>query len=143
MLGEIALYSFIVLLLSGVYLTSVLRPVDGQTVYQGVYEKLRGVPMSEAYASTLDISFEVRGGLLIRQIHHWAALMFIVAMTLHMMRVFFTGAFRKPREVNWVIGALLAAAGHGRGLRRLLAAGRPAVRHRPAGDQPDSCCRSR
>ena len=78
MLGEAALYSFIVLLLSGVYLTLFFDPSMAETVYQGVYEKLRGVPMSMAYASTLDISFEVRGGLLIRQIHHWAALIFLV-----------------------------------------------------------------
>ena len=71
-----------------------------ETVYNGVYEKLRGVPMSMAFASTLNISFDVRGGLLIRQIHHWAALLFVFSMMLHMMRIFFTGAFRKPREVN-------------------------------------------
>ena len=70
--------------------------------------RCRASPMSEAYRSTLDISFDVRGGLLIRQIHHWAALMFIVAVTVHMFRVFFTGAFRKPREINWVIGTILS-----------------------------------
>ncbi|HEY5880627.1 MAG TPA: cytochrome bc complex cytochrome b subunit [Nakamurella sp.] len=115
MLGEAALYSFLVLLLSGVYLTLFFDPSMAETVYQGVYEKLRGVPMSMAYATTLDISFEVRGGLLIRQIHHWAALIFLFAMMLHMMRVFFTGAFRKPREVNWVIGALLLILGMAEG----------------------------
>ena len=107
LLGEAALYSFIVLLLSGVYLTLFFDASMAETVYQGAFDKLRGVPMSMAYASTLDISFEVRGGLLIRQIHHWAALIFIAAMMLHMMRVFFTGAFRKPRELNWVLGVLL------------------------------------
>ena len=59
-------------------------------------------------SSTVDISFDIRGGLLIRQIHHWAALMFIVALSVHMFRVFFTGAFRKPREINWVIGCILS-----------------------------------
>ena len=88
--------------------------------------------MSEAYASTLDISFDVRGGLLIRQIHHWAALIFIAAIVVHMFRVFFTGAFRKPREINWVIGSRAVAPRHRRGLHRLLAARRPALRHRPA-----------
>ena len=67
--------------------------------------------MSEAYASTLDISFDVRGGLLMRQMHHWSAMLFIAAMMVHMMRVFFTGAFRKPRELNWVIGCLLLLLG--------------------------------
>ena len=60
--------------------------------------------MSEAYASTLDISFDVRGGLLMRQIHHWAAALFLAAMLVHMLRVFFTGAYRKPREINWLVG---------------------------------------
>ncbi len=115
MLGEAALYSFIVLLLSGVYLTLFFDPSMAETVYQGVYEKLRGVPMSMAYASSLDISFEVRGGLLIRQIHHWAALLFVFSMMLHMMRVFFTGGFRKPREVNWIIGVLLLILGMAEG----------------------------
>ena len=71
--------------------------------------------MSMAYASTLDISFEVRGGLLIRQIHHWAALLFVFSMMLHMMRIFFTGAFRKPREANWIIGVLLLVLGMAEG----------------------------
>ena len=67
--------------------------------------------MSEAYASTLHISFDVRGGLLMRQMHHWSAMLFVAAMMVHMMRVFFTGAFRKPRELNWVIGSLLLLLG--------------------------------
>ncbi len=108
MLGEIAMYSMIICLLTGVFLTFWFVPSAGHTVYDGSYIPLRGVTMSEAYKSTLDISFEVRGGLIIRQIHHWAALMFIVALTVHMFRVFFTGAFRKPREINWVIGSILA-----------------------------------
>ncbi|AZI57778.1 cytochrome bc complex cytochrome b subunit [Nakamurella antarctica] len=115
MLGEVAMYSFIILLLSGVYLTLFFDASMGETVYQGVYDKLRGIPMSLAYASSLDISFEVRGGLLIRQIHHWAALLFLASMMLHMMRIFFTGAFRKPREANWVIGVLLLVLGMAEG----------------------------
>ncbi len=105
MLGEIALYSFIILMLTGVYLTVWFKPSMAEIIYAGSYEPLVGIHMSEAYASTLDISFEVRGGLLIRQIHHWAALFFMAAMIVHMFRIFFTGAFRKPRELNWVIGA--------------------------------------
>ncbi|MDQ6657947.1 MAG: cytochrome b, partial [Actinomycetota bacterium] len=115
MLGEVALYSFIVLLLSGVYLTLFFDASMSETVYQGVYQPLRGVPMSRAFASTLDLSFEVRGGLLIRQIHHWAALLFLASMMLHMMRVFFTGAFRKPRELNWILGVLLLVLGMAEG----------------------------
>ncbi len=107
MLGEIALYSFIVILLTGVYLTLWFKPSMIEVVYDGSYAPLKGVKMSESMASTLDISFDVRGGLLIRQIHHMAALFFVAAIAIHMMRVFFTGAFRKPREMNWVIGVVL------------------------------------
>ncbi|MGH3328676.1 MAG: cytochrome bc1 complex cytochrome b subunit [Streptomycetales bacterium] len=111
LLGEIALYSFIVLLLSGTFLTFFFKPGMEEVVYHGSYVPLRGVEMSEAFASTLDISFDVRGGLLMRQIHHWSALIFVAAIVVHMLRIFFTGAFRKPRELNWVIGnALLTLA---------------------------------
>ena len=111
MLGEIALWSFVVLLLTGVFLTFWFNPSMSESVYQGSYTQLRGVPMSDAYSSTLHISFDVRGGLLVRQMHHWAAMIFIAAMLVHMMRVFATGAFRKPRELNWVIGSLLLLLG--------------------------------
>ncbi|MEU0545784.1 cytochrome bc complex cytochrome b subunit [Nocardia sp. NPDC005978] len=107
LLGEIALYSFIILLLSGVYLTLFFDPSMTEVVYNGSYQPLRGVTMSRAYATTLEISFDVRGGLFVRQVHHWAALLFSASMIIHLCRVFFTGAFRRPREANWVIGALL------------------------------------
>ena len=107
LLGEIALYSFIVLLLTGVYLTLFFDPSMVDVTYNGVYQPLRGVEMSKAFASTLDISFEVRGGLFVRQIHHWAALLFAASIMVHLARIFFTGAFRRPREANWVIGSLL------------------------------------
>ncbi|MBD0842186.1 cytochrome b [Streptomyces sp. TRM68416] len=106
-LGEIALYSFVVLLLTGVWLTLFFHPSTTEVVYHGSYRPLDGIRMSEAYASTLDISFDVRGGLLIRQLHHWAALVFLAAIGLHLLRVFFTGAFRRPRQVNWLIGVTL------------------------------------
>ncbi len=111
MLGEIALYSFIILLLTGVYLTLYFVPSMTEVVYNGSYLPLKGVKMTEAYASSLNISFDVRGGLLIRQIHHWAALFFVGAMSVHMIRIFFTGAFRKPREANWIIGSILLLLG--------------------------------
>ena len=107
MLGEIALYSFIVVLLTGTYLTLFFKPSMAEVVYEGSYIPLNGIYMSEAYASTLNISFDIRGGLLIRQMHHWAALIFVAAVAVHMFRVFFTGAFRKPREFNWLVGVAL------------------------------------
>ncbi|TXJ07486.1 MAG: ubiquinol-cytochrome c reductase cytochrome b subunit [Aeromicrobium sp.] len=111
MLGEIALWSFVVLLLTGVFLTLWFVPSMAEVTYRGSYAPLYGIDMSEAYATTLNISFEVRGGLLIRQIHHWAAAMFIAAMFAHMLRVYFTGAYRKPREINWLIGVGLLGLG--------------------------------
>jgi ubiquinol-cytochrome c reductase cytochrome b subunit len=111
MMGEIALYSFIILLLTGTYLTFFFDPSMTDTVYHGRYVPMQGITMSRAYASTLDITFDVRGGLIVRQIHHWAALLFLAAMLVHMFRVFFTGAFRKPRELNWMIGLGLILLG--------------------------------
>ncbi|GHF32263.1 MULTISPECIES: cytochrome bc1 complex cytochrome b subunit [Streptomyces] len=111
MLGEVCLYSFLIIILTGVYLTLFFHPSMNEVVYHGSYVPMQGMRMSEAYKSTLDISFDIRGGLLLRQIHHWAALVFLAAMMLHMMRVFFTGAFRKPREINWLFGFLLLVLG--------------------------------
>jgi len=116
LLGEIALYSFIILLLTGTFLTFFFQPSMTEVVYHGAYTPLRGVRMSEAYASTLNISFDVRGGLLMRQIHHWAALLFMAAIFIHLLRVFFTGAYRKPREFNWLIGIVLLTLGMLEGL---------------------------
>ena len=111
MLGEIALYSFVILLLSGTFLTFWFDPSMRTVVYEGSYQPLKEVEMSAAYASTLHISFDVRGGLLMRQIHHWAALIFMAAIVVHLLRVFFTGAFRKPREFNWILGIGLLTLG--------------------------------
>jgi len=111
MLGEIALYSFIILLLSGTFLTFWFVPSQEELIYNGSYTPLNGVKMSAAYESTLHISFDVRGGLLMRQVHHWAALLFLAAMVAHLLRVFFTGAFRKPREINWILGVALLTLG--------------------------------
>jgi len=115
MLGEVALYSLIVVLLSGTFLTFFFQASMVETHYEGSYAPLKGIEMSAAMASTLDISFDVRGGLLVRQIHHWAALLFIASIGLHMLRVFFTGAFRKPREINWLLGFTLFILAMGEG----------------------------
>lgn len=111
MLGEIALWSFVVLLLSGIFLTLWFTPSMAEVHYEGSYDQLRGIAVSEAFNSSMRLSFDVRGGLLMRQIHHWAAMLFIASMMIHLLRVFFTGAFRKPREINWVIGSLLLLLG--------------------------------
>ena len=107
LLGEIALYAFITLIFTGVYLALFFHPSLAKTVYHGPYAPLRGAQVSEAYKSVIEISFSQKAGLLIRQTHHWAADVFVVAIVVHLMRVFFTGAFRKPRELIWLIGLIL------------------------------------
>lgn len=107
MFGEVALYTFVILLLSGTFLTFFFDPSMAETHYEGSYVPLKGIEMSVAYSSTLNISFDVRGGLFMRQVHHWAALLFVASVAVHMLRVFFTGAFRKPRELNWLVGSTL------------------------------------
>jgi ubiquinol-cytochrome c reductase cytochrome b subunit len=107
MLGEVALYSFVVILLSGTFLTFFFQASMVEVDYDGSYVPLKGIAMSAAMSSSLDISFDIRGGLLMRQVHHWAALLFVASIGLHMLRVYFTGAYRKPREINWLIGFVL------------------------------------
>lgn len=107
MLGEVALYSFVIIFLTGSFLTFFYQASMSPVIYEGSYVPLKGLEMSTAMSSSLHISFDLRGGLLIRQIHHWAALVFVAAIGLHMLRIYFTGAFRKPRELNWVIGFIL------------------------------------
>ncbi|MGN6275917.1 MAG: cytochrome bc1 complex cytochrome b subunit [Solirubrobacterales bacterium] len=110
LLGEVALYAFVVLVATGVYLTFFFEPSTAKTVYHGSYAPLRGMEMSRAYASVVHLSFDVKAGLLIRQTHHWAADVFIAAIVLHLIRVFFTGAYRKPRELTYLIGILMLFA---------------------------------
>ena len=107
MLGEVAMYSFIILVVTGTFLSFFYVPDVRPVVYHGPYKPLDGQTMSAAYASVLRISFQVRAGLVFRQIHHWAALVMTGAVVFHATRVFFTGAFRKPREINWVLGVAL------------------------------------
>ncbi|MFD7677405.1 cytochrome bc complex cytochrome b subunit [Streptomyces sp. NPDC060187] len=106
LLAEICLYSFAVLVITGVYLTLYFHPSAEMVKYQGSYAPLRGYMVSEAFNSTMRISFDIRGGLLIRQAHHWAALVFVASILVHLLRVFFTGAFRKPRQLSWLLGFL-------------------------------------
>jgi ubiquinol-cytochrome c reductase cytochrome b subunit len=104
LLGEVALYSFVVLVGTGIYLTLFFKPSLATVTYHGPYLPLRGREMSEAYESTVHISLSVKAGLLLRQTHHWAADVFVAAIVLHLLRIFFTGAFRKPRDLTYYIG---------------------------------------
>lgn len=110
MLGEINIYSFFVLLATGTFLALWFVPSSADVVYNGPYTFFQGDKMSDAYASMMHIIFDVNAGLLIRQIHHWAANIFIAGIVIHMGRIFFTGAFRNPRELNWIIGVMLLFA---------------------------------
>src|SRR4051794_9422750 len=111
LLGEVALYSFVMLVVTGVFLTFFFNASTTPVTYNGSYVPMQGQEVSQAYASALDISFEVRAGLVMRQIHHWAALIFMAAIVVHLARIFFTGAFRKPREMNWTVGCTLLTLG--------------------------------
>lgn len=113
--GEIALYSFVVLVATGIFLALFYRPSEAEVIYAGTYDPLRGVAMTEAYESVVNLSFSVKAGLLFRQTHHWAAIIFLGAIFVHMCRVFFTGAFRRPRELNWITGVTLMVVGIGEG----------------------------
>jgi ubiquinol-cytochrome c reductase cytochrome b subunit len=107
LLGEIALYAFVVLVITGIFLSLFFDPSVSETIYEGSYRPLEGVEMTNAFKSVLDLSFDVRAGMVMRQMHHWAALIFIAAIVVHLLRIFFTGAFRRPREINWLIGITL------------------------------------
>jgi ubiquinol-cytochrome c reductase cytochrome b subunit len=107
MLGELAMYCFLILVVTGIYLAFFYNTSEQLVTYHGPYVRLQGVKVPEAYQSVVDLSLSVHGGLLIRQVHHWAADLFLGAIAAHLLRIFFTGAFRKPREVNWVIGSVL------------------------------------
>jgi ubiquinol-cytochrome c reductase cytochrome b subunit len=104
LLGEVALYAFVVLVGTGIYLTLFYEDSTAMVVYHGGYAPLQGQEMTHAYRSVLDLSTNVKAGLLIRQTHHWAANVFIAAIVLHLLRIFFTGAYRKPRELTYWIG---------------------------------------
>ena len=131
LLGEIALYAFIVLVGTGRTWRSSSTRRRRPTVYHGSYAPLQGAHMTEAYRSALHISLEVKAGLLMRQTHHWAADVFIAAIALHLMRVFFTGAFRRPRQLTYYVGLTILMAGASGGLSRLQPGRRPALRDGP------------
>jgi ubiquinol-cytochrome c reductase cytochrome b subunit len=104
LLGEIALFCYVILVLTGIFLTFFFSADSRPTVYDGPYVALHGSEVSAAFDSVMRLSFEVRAGLLMRQIHHWTALVFVAAIVVHVCRIFFTGAFRRPREINWLVG---------------------------------------
>ena len=103
LLGAVSAACLAVLVVTGVFLVLYFRPSNEQVVYHGSYAPLHGVQMSKALNSTLHISFEVRAGLLMRQAHHWAALVLPASLMLQMLSIFFTGGFRRPRQRAWLL----------------------------------------
>ena len=114
-----------------------------EVVYEGSYAPLRGVEMSAAYDSALDLSFDVRGGLFMRQVHHWAALLFVASIVVHLLRIFFTGAFRRPRETNWLIGVVHAGPRPARWASPATRCPTTCSRAPGSASSARSCCRSR
>ncbi|MXR19641.1 cytochrome b [Halobacterium bonnevillei] len=108
LLGEVALFCFVVLVLTGTFLGFFFEPSTTEVAYEGSVAEFQGVEMPAAYVSVLNITYDVPFGMLIRRLHHWAAHLFVASLGLHMLRVFFTGAYRNPRELNWLVGTALA-----------------------------------
>ncbi|MFB6139812.1 MAG: cytochrome bc complex cytochrome b subunit [Halosimplex sp.] len=113
LLGEVALFCFLVLVLTGVFLGFFFEPSTSDVTYQGSVARFQGQDVPEAFVSVLNITYDVPFGMLIRRMHHWAAHLFIASLALHMLRIFFTGAYRNPREPNWLVGTGLAVMSMG------------------------------
>ncbi len=99
LLGEIALFSFITLVITGVFLGFLYEPSSKMV-------SLYGEMVPSAYASVVRIDL-LPMGMIIRRIHHWSAMVMIAAIITHLMRIYFTAAYRKPRELNWLVGLAL------------------------------------
>ncbi len=110
LLGEVALFCFLILVLTGMFLGFFFEPSTSDVEYEGSVAQYQGEELPEAFVSVLNITYDVPFGMLLRRMHHWAAHLFIASMALHMLRVFFTGAYRNPRELNWLVGTGLAGS---------------------------------
>ncbi len=109
--GQVAAYTFAVAAVTGVLLLPFFRPSMDTLVYHGSYSELDGVPVSQAYRSVLAITFDVRGGLLIRQVHHWSADLFVAAICLRVLRALFRGRFSGRALRDWLIWVTLLPLG--------------------------------
>jgi ubiquinol-cytochrome c reductase cytochrome b subunit len=106
----VPLTCIVVIFATGLVLMFFYTASSTPVIYDGAYLPLRGVEMSKALESTLQISFSVRGGLLLRQLHHWAALLLPASLVLQLLATFFTGGFRRPRRASWVLLVLILLA---------------------------------
>jgi ubiquinol-cytochrome c reductase cytochrome b subunit len=109
--GRIAGYSFAVAAVTGILLLPFFRPSMATVTYRGSYAPLDGVAVSRAFRSVLGITFNVRGGLLVRQVHHWSAGVFVAAVCLRLLRVFFRGRFSGRALARWLIWVALLPLG--------------------------------
>lgn len=100
-LGGLSFFAYIVLTISGIYLGFYYIP-DGEFILDE-----NGDSTSGAYQSMELIMTQVTFGYIIRAVHHWSAHFMVASVFLHMMRVYFVGAYRNPREVNWMLGSIL------------------------------------
>lgn len=107
LLGEVALFSLVILVLTGIFLTMFYRPTTDPVTYTGSAEVFAGREMPAAFTSVVRMSHDVTGGLLFRRIHRAAAHLFVATIVLHLLRVLLTGAFRRPREINYHVGVVL------------------------------------
>lgn len=99
LLGELALYCFVTLVVTGVFLGLLYEPSTTMV-------SLFGSMVPSAYASVVKIDL-LPLGTIIRRIHHWSAMLMIASVLAHLMRIYFTSAYRKPREINWLVGLSL------------------------------------
>jgi len=113
--GTVTLASLVVVTVTGLVLMFFYTPSSADTIYAGSYAPLHGATVSQAFASTMHVTFDVPGGVVLRQAHHWAALLLPAAITVQLATTFFTGAFRRPRRAMWVLLllALIAALASG------------------------------
>ncbi|GAA1758949.1 cytochrome bc1 complex cytochrome b subunit [Agromyces humatus] len=105
--GAVTLACIVVVTVTGVLLMFFYTPSSDATTYTGSYVPLHGAEVSKAFASTMQLSFDVPGGLLLRQAHHWSALLLPAAIIVQIVTTFFTGAFRRPRRGMWVLLVLI------------------------------------
>ncbi len=108
LLGEVALFTFLILVLTGVFLGFFYEPSTSEVTYEGSVARYQAEDLPAAFVSVLHITYDIPYGMFLRRMHHWAAHLFVASIGLHMLRVFFTGAYRNPRELNWLVGGVLA-----------------------------------
>src|SRR5215218_207353 len=111
--GEMALFAFVILIATGTYLAFIYVPSNAEVT-------VNGETMPEAYASVQVIE-SIPVANLFRNVHHWAAHVMVASILLHTLRIFLSGTYRKPREINWIVGVILlvltlGAAFYGYGL---------------------------